>query len=144
MITSLRERILSMIKAKKLNINSLSALIGVPQTSLNLALKGDGKLNSSIVLLLLDYFPDVSAEWLMRGKGEMFIAENSGSSIVINNTKHTGNGDAITGSNVGKAHTIADEHYYRTIIAQKEEQLAAKDKRINELTDHIIQLATSK
>lgn len=142
MINDVKNRLNELISAKKLSINALAALIGIPQTTLNQALKSERKVSVDVIALILDTFPDVSAEWLMRGKGEMFIAENSGSSIVINNTKHTGNGDAITGSNVSKAHTIADEHYYRTIIAQKEEQLAAKDKRINELTDHIIQLAT--
>lgn len=144
MLSELNNRLLFLIQAKNTTINALSKAIGVPQTTLNKAIKSQEFASTNLIVLILDYFPDVSAEWLMRGKGEMFIAENSGSSIVINNTKHTGNGDAITGSNVSKAHTIDDEHYYRTIIAQKEEQLAAKDKRINELTDHIIQLATTK
>lgn len=144
MISDITKRVKSLMIALGYTERAFSERLNIPQTTLNSSLKSTKGVSMNVISLILDTFQDVSAEWLMRGKGEMFIAENSGSSIVINNTKHTGNGDAITGSNVSKAHTIADEHYYRTIIAQKEEQLAAKDKRINELTDHIIQLATTK
>ena len=138
MISSLNNRLLSLIEAKKTSINALSKAIGVPQTTLNKAIKSTEFAASSILVLILDYFPDVSAEWLMRGKGDMFASQDDGG-IVINNSNVSqhGNGNAIGNSNNNG--TSAD---ILAVIREKDQVIAAKDARITELTDHIIRLTT--
>lgn len=52
---------------------------GINQPTLDRMLKGINALNLNCVSSILKSFPDVSAEWLMRGKGEMFNSEQPNS-----------------------------------------------------------------
>lgn len=137
MINDVKNRLNELISAKKLSINALAALIGIPQTTLNQALKSERKVSVDVIALILDTFQDVSAEWLMRGKGDMFASSDDGS-IVINNSNVSqhGNGNAIGNGNT----TGASSTDILAIIQEKDQVIAAKDARITELTDHIIRL----
>ena len=59
-------------------VNSLAKQINVAQATLNPQLRGDRTLAANIVVKILEAFPDISAEWLLRGEGEMYKS-NSGS-----------------------------------------------------------------
>ena len=48
------------------------------QTTLNTQLRGESALSVLVVVKILEIFPDISAEWLLRGEGEMY-RYNSGS-----------------------------------------------------------------
>ena len=61
-----------------ISINSLAKQINVAQATLNPQLRGDRTLAANIVVKILEAFPDISAEWLLRGEGEMYRS-NSGS-----------------------------------------------------------------
>ena len=137
MLSELNNRLLFLIKAKNTTINALSKAIGVPQTTLNKAIKSQEFASTNLIVLILDYFQDVSAEWLMRGKGDMFASSDDGS-IVINNSNVSqhGNGNAIGNGNT----TGASSTDILSIIQEKDQVIAAKDARITELTDHIIRL----
>nr|DAM47476.1 MAG TPA: SOS-response transcriptional repressor [Bacteriophage sp.] len=52
------------------------------QKTVNNQINSTTQLSASIILLMLDMFPEVSAEWLLRGKGEMFLKEESRESAV--------------------------------------------------------------
>lgn len=138
MVISIKNRLKELLKAKKHTANSLSKALNIPQATLNLAINRDANFGIGIILLILDYFPDVSAEWLMRGKGDMFASQDDGG-IVINNSNVSqhGNGNAI-----GKGNTIGTSSDLLAIIQEKDQVIAAKDERITELTDHIIRLTT--
>lgn len=73
---SMLERLKDVIAAKSSSILDFSNKIGVPQTTLNNQIKSPRGVSVSVVLLTLDTFPDISAEWLLRGKGEMLLSEN--------------------------------------------------------------------
>lgn len=60
---------------KSISINALAKRINIAQATLNPQLRGDRALSSHIVELILTEFPDVSAEWLMRGKGTMYTSK---------------------------------------------------------------------
>lgn len=57
---------------KSISVNALSKQINVAQATLNPQLRGDRTLAANIVEKILEAFPDVSAEWLMRGDGTMY------------------------------------------------------------------------
>ena len=48
------------------------------QTTLGRQLKGEQALSAKLIEGFLHVFPDISAEWLLRGEGEMYKS-NSGS-----------------------------------------------------------------
>lgn len=53
------------------NPTQLAKQFKVNQKTLNNHINGDVEVSVSTLLLVLDAFPNVSADWLLRGKGEM-------------------------------------------------------------------------
>lgn len=70
---SVKQRIREVLENKGSNPTKLSKEYSVNQKTLNNQINSDVQLSSSTLLLILNAFPDVSAEWLLRGKGDMFI-----------------------------------------------------------------------
>lgn len=70
------ERLKSVISTKSNSTSDFSKRIGVAQTTLSNQLKSPRGISIDVILLTLDQFPDVSAEWLLRGKGEMLLTDN--------------------------------------------------------------------
>lgn len=70
------QRVKCVLEDKSISVNSLSKQINVAQATLNPQLRGDRTLAANIVEKILDAFPDVSAEWLMRGVGTMYVKED--------------------------------------------------------------------
>lgn len=55
----------------ELSTRALALKCGMNQPTLDRMLKGINALNLTCVSAILTAFPDVSAEWLLRGEGEM-------------------------------------------------------------------------
>lgn len=56
-------------------LNSI-AVDNAMQTRLSRQVNGGAAITYDTILHFLEIFPDVSAEWLLRGKGEMLISDN--------------------------------------------------------------------
>lgn len=69
------QRIKDLIEAKGCSVSSFSKKIGIRQTTLNTYLKYDRYPAYETIHAILHTFTDVSAEWLMRGEGSMYICE---------------------------------------------------------------------
>lgn len=72
MEVTIYQRVKCILEDKSLSVNALSKQINVAQATLNPQLRGDRTLAANIVEKVLEAFPDVSAEWLMRGVGTMY------------------------------------------------------------------------
>ena len=70
-------RVKCLINEKARSVREFAEKIGVKQVTLNQQISGDRKLSLDIVFSILNSFPDISAEWLLRGKGNMYNTENS-------------------------------------------------------------------
>ena len=70
------ERVKKIIETKSKSIREFSSMIGVKQVTLNLQISGSRSLSLDVVIAILNSFEDISAEWLLRGSGEM-IKENN-------------------------------------------------------------------
>lgn len=73
-----KTRVLDFINSTGLSILAFSKEIGIPQTTLNQQLKGrNNKTNTTVsintVALILQAYPNLSAEWIMRGTEPMTI-----------------------------------------------------------------------
>ena len=69
-------RISKLIESTGLNPTSFAAKIGVQQMTLWGQLNGKRRLSLDTTLAILNAYPDISAEWLMRGTGSMTKGDN--------------------------------------------------------------------
>ena len=70
-------RILKLIETKTYGNEADFALkIGIKQQTLNNNTNGKRPVKLDTVLAILYTYSDISAEWLLRGKGEMILSEN--------------------------------------------------------------------
>lgn len=67
------ERIQTLLRKKRISANELAKTIGISSTNVYGYLNGSSKAPMSFVVSVLESFPDVSAEWLLRGEGEMLL-----------------------------------------------------------------------
>ena len=71
------QRIKSFIKERDLSKNAFAKSLGMEQTTVNNQLIGRRGISIDLVLSFLECYPDISAEWLMRGKGEMLLNDDA-------------------------------------------------------------------
>ena len=98
-----------------LSTRAFAIKCGMNQPTLDRMLKGINALNLNCVSSILQSFPDVSAEWLMRGEGPML------QSLAVN-------------PDVEKLNTLVDT------ITTLQETIKAKSETIAMLKDRITQL----
>lgn len=72
----LRVRFKEVLSFYKSNINQLSKGDKAMQVRLSRQINNGATITFETVSNILDAFPDVSAEWLLRGKGEMLVASS--------------------------------------------------------------------
>ena len=77
MEVTIYQRVKLILEDKSISVNALSKHINVAQATLNPQLRGDRTLAANIVEKILTAFPDVSAEWLMRGIGTMYSNQDA-------------------------------------------------------------------
>lgn len=78
------ERIMELVVLKAKSKREFSSMIDIEQTLFNNYMIGKREgMNFDIVDSILRTFPEVSAEWLLRGEGSMFIEQASPASNVI-------------------------------------------------------------
>ena len=75
MEVAIYQRVKCVLEDKSISVNALSKQINVAQATLNPQLRGDRTLAANIVEKILEAFPDVSAEWLMRGVGLCIVTK---------------------------------------------------------------------
>lgn len=79
------QRVIEFLNKKKISKKDLAEILGVPNSTLTSKLNGARGLDIDTLLAIVTHFEDLSAEWLLRGKGEMLhlpfkfksIAENT-------------------------------------------------------------------
>lgn len=69
---------LNKLQAEKTKtVSAFATATGCSQATISRQLKGEMQLSLKTLLSVLDVYKDVSAEWLMRGEGSMYIADNT-------------------------------------------------------------------
>ncbi len=59
------------LKFKRISVNALCKETGLKQSTIHGQLVGPVMLSMDTVLAVINVFPDLSAEWLLRGNGQM-------------------------------------------------------------------------
>ncbi len=70
------DRLSDLISASKLSVRAFAAKHGVKQQTLSNQLNRVRELSLATISSILTSDEDISAEWLLRGKGEMILGEN--------------------------------------------------------------------
>lgn len=77
----INRRIAYLLRFKGLDQKSFAKEIGIAPASLNKVVKEKAPAGAKVITGVLNAFDDISAEWLLRGEGEMLRAKNSGNDI---------------------------------------------------------------
>ena len=73
---SVTERFKRIIETKAPSATAFSSEIGISQSTLSSQFTGKNGIQVPVILAALKRYPDISAEWLLRGKGEMILSDN--------------------------------------------------------------------
>ena len=65
------QRIKKVVSDRNLSVTALGKLIGIHPSTLNRQFNGESAMSLGTIDAFLQYFKDVSAEWLLRGEGDM-------------------------------------------------------------------------
>lgn len=95
------QRIKALATFEGLTIADFALKIGISPNTLSNYVQERRKLSLQVVEAILAAFPEVSAEWLIRGKGAMIISDQE-----PQKQPEVQNGDGIVVKNVGKATNI--------------------------------------
>jgi len=95
------QRIKALATFEGLTIADFALKIGISPNTLSNYVQERRKLSLQVVEAILAAFPEVSAEWLIRGKGQMIISDQE-----PQKQPEVQNGDGIVVKNVGKATNI--------------------------------------
>ena len=138
-----KERVNELLISQSLSVRKLSEQIGVPQKTLNnqVSVSNPASLTLETILLILERFPNVSTEWLLRGNGSMFLDEKESSS----------NGDTTPAKKtsdyrikvIEKEDIQSNDKYLDALIEEKNKRIAdlIEDKK---LLHSILQSFTNK
>ena len=72
-----KQRIRIVLDRFNSNPTTLAKEHSVNKKTLNNQINSNTQLSSSTILLILESFEKVSAEWLLRGKGEMLLSDSA-------------------------------------------------------------------
>lgn len=70
-------RIQKIIQLKKLNSSAFADKVGVPRSTISHILSGRNNPSLEFIQKVLDTFPEIRTEWLVRGDGHMLKATNT-------------------------------------------------------------------
>ena len=129
------QKIKEIIDFYRLSGQKFAVKIGISPNTLNNYLQGKNKISLALIEAILTAFPEVSAEWLMRGKGQMIqgdqptiMGDNSG--VVAGHIE----GKAITqGGELHKAiSAIVEAH------AEQYKQMQAEIASLHQIINNLI------
>ena len=73
----MKNRILQLLTKENISATKLAELLGVQRSNISHIISGRNKPGFDFIERLLLKFPDLSADWLILGKGEMYKNNNS-------------------------------------------------------------------
>ena len=154
-----RERIKFCIESSGKSVSMIAGGNGSPmQTKMSRQIYNDTMLTFDVIFHVLQAFPEVSAEWLIRGEGQMDKSNHfaphvhvvGGGSAFINEHSVIGTqkSDPIIIPSKDELEKLirSPEGFFsiRTIFDAKDDAIAQRDALINTLRDQIDQLTRDK
>ena len=98
------QRIKKLVEAKTNgNKKEFAAIIGIVQVTFNRYVNEERGMSYEVIDAILDAFPEVSAEWLLRGEGNMLKSNNN---LIGSNQGNDNTIEYNNGGNVGVGNTV--------------------------------------
>lgn len=116
-----RQRIKSVLSYKNTSMTKLAGNGTPMQLKLSRQINKGSSITFDVIYFILQSFPDVSAEWLIRGKGTMLCGEESKS---IHIDMHKDGNVTGNGNNVGNTTTNEGNEDLLSIIKQQQKQIS--------------------
>lgn len=69
------QRVKMIYETKSTSETQFAKQIGASQKTINQQFKGERSISLDTIIQVLSAFEDISAEWLLRGKGDMYVQE---------------------------------------------------------------------
>lgn len=112
---SVKQRLRGFLKEQNMSINQISLNTNYPQSTLNKQINKETSMSLSTLLVLLDLFSELSAEWLLRGEGNMLRTATSNDTSAVSDEK------------------VKDVAYWKHVALSMSEEVTEKKDRIKEL-----------
>jgi hypothetical protein len=134
---SIVDRIELIINNLDISTRNFEANIGVAYGTVQKPITNNKTVGSDVLSKILITYPELSAEWLMRGEGEMLInvdnsTKNAVNSNNINNGNSNINGDFTLNTNVEHNTLVEEVGFLRGQLVEKDNQLKEKDNQLKE------------
>ena len=136
-MNEVRERILLIFSSFATNINKLSDGDTALRNRLTRQINNDAAITIDTISVVLTSFPEVSAEWLLRGKGEMILSDNL-PPILGDESENDLNTHAMLAQAKGEIDTLVQE------IAKLKEKVLKQEGTIEWQKDFISELIAEK
>lgn len=130
----LKMRVKTCMEKLKVSANEMERQCGISHSTISSQVNGKSKLSATVIAELLAYRPDISAEWIFRGTGDMLIT-NKPMEINIDNSSRGHHNTNTT--NYGGTQTIVTQPEQTLPRMSKEEALAAIIKQNADLIDYL-------
>lgn len=122
----LKQRVVDLLEERGLKVAEFSRLCGISQTTLNTQINGNGKIGAQTIIAILAVFDNISAEWLLRDKGDKYVTKTQAEyAPYVNqpgahdNAQHFGSGDINVGT-TGKK-TMTKDEMLQTLLQQQQQ-----------------------
>lgn len=145
---ALKMRVKLCMEKLKVSANEMERQCGISHSTISSQVNGKSKLSATVIAELLSCRPDISAEWIFRGTGDML--NKQADTIIIHNDA---SGDSVRMGNITGDHNIVGSHNgavptsgtntmqddYKCLLVEKDKQIAdlRKDK------ENLMQLLTN-
>lgn len=117
MENDIKMRVQRAMKELEISVNALSNFRQLTRSTVNDQINGASKIGASTLEALLEYRPDLSAEWLLRGVGDMLTTTQTANGNAAPIYQNNGNGGNNVTQTVANAE-IADRLLTRLEISQ--------------------------
>ncbi len=120
METDIKNRVKVALRALDISPYSIARMQNLNERTIYDQINGNSKIGVATIEALLSYRPDLSAEWLLRGTGDMLIT-NKPTEININNSNRGHHNNIGSGTQTNNS---GDTEMWKKIIAEKDAQIA--------------------
>lgn len=139
---NVNQRIKEVLQKNDLSVTAFSKEVGLPQATVNRQLMEDNKVSLSTIKSFLQRFPRISAEWLLKGVGDMCCSDISDGELQRQVDEANARGQHIGDNSNHNTQTMTENN--DVVIGMLRDQLAEKNEEIKFLRSLIAEMNQNK
>lgn len=139
---NVNQRIKEVLQKNDLSVTAFSKEVGLPQATVNRQLMEDNKVSLSTIKSFLQRFPRISAEWLLKGVGDMCCSDISDEELQRQVDEANAKSQHIGDNSVHNTQTMTESN--DVVIGMLRDQLAEKNEEIKFLRSLIAGMNQNK